>query len=458
MTKLQVLILDDEKSFREEISEFLTENGFVVFKASLPSEAFSILKKQEIDVAIVDIRLPEMDGLTVLEKIKSSYSEIEVIMITGHGDMNSVINAMRLGASEFFTKPFRLLEIKSAIERTKRFILLQKRLKEAELSYSVISVELQNRIGHRIIAKSPEIKSVIDLMSKVAKSDSTSILITGESGTGKELVARGIHYLSSRKNNIFYPVNCSAIPESLFESEFFGHTKGSFTGAVENKAGWFEIATKGTLFLDEIGDMHLNLQTKLLRVLEEKKISRIGSPRQIYVDVRIIASTNQDIDKMQDENKFRLDLYHRLNSFMIHIPPLRERKEDIPAILDYFVKFYSEKMKKNITHVDKKFIKSLMHYDFPGNVRELRNIVERAVILTEGDTLKLKHGLPLIGINDKDLECDEVSEEETFDLKFAEKNLVLKAFKKMEFNKTNTAKLLHITRQSLDRRIKKYNL
>ena len=458
MTKLQVLILDDEKSFREEISEFLTENGFVVFKASLPSEAFAILKKQEIDVAIVDIRLPEMDGLTVLEKIKSSYSEIEVIMITGHGDMNSVINAMRLGASEFFTKPFRLLEIKSAIERTKRFILLQKKLKEAELSYSVISVELQNRIGHRIIAKSPEIKSVIDLMSKVAKSDSTSILITGESGTGKELVARGIHYLSSRKNNIFYTVNCSAIPESLFESEFFGHTKGSFTSAVENKAGWFEIANKGTLFLDEIGDMHLNLQTKLLRVLEEKKISRIGSPRQIYVDVRIIASTNQNIDKLQDENKFRLDLYHRLNSFMIHIPPLRERKEDIPAILDYFMKFYAEKMKKNIAKIDNKLLKSLMHYDFPGNVRELRNIVERAVILTEGDTLKWKHGLPLIGINDRDLECDEVSEEEAFDLKFAEKNLVLKALKKMEFNKTNTAKLLHITRQSLDRRIKKYNL
>ena len=454
MEKLKILIVDDEKSYREQIGDFLELNDYITFKAELPSEAFKILQKNVIDIVLLDLKLPEMDGIEVLKKIKSSYPETEVILMTGHGDMDSVIQAIRQGATDFFTKPFRLIDMQTAIERTTRFIDLQNRLKDIKLNYSIISRELKERSGHQMIGNSSAMKSIIELISKVAKTDKTSILITGESGTGKELVARGIHYLSSRKNSYFYDVNCSAVPENLFESEFFGHKKGAFTDARENKQGWFEIAHKGTLFLDEIADMPLTQQMKLLRVLEESKIRRIGSHQEIHIDVRIIAATNQLIEKMVEEKKFRIDLFHRLNSFIIHLPPLRERKEDIPILFEHFIKFYAERMKKPITNIDKNIFLKLSQYNFPGNIRELKNIAERAVILCESNKLKLNQVIiSKAKSNEYDLESDDL-----LNLDVIEKQAIIKALEKTNYVQLKAAELLNISRHALSRKMIKYKL
>lgn len=457
MKSLSILVLDDEIRVREEIEEFLVGKDFKVFKASAPSEAFKIFDTHKIDLAILDIKLPEMDGLEVLKILKKSYPDIEVIMISGHGDIHSVIDAMRLGATDYFQKPFRLMEIHGAIERTKRFINLQHRLKEVENNYALLSRELQNNIGHRLLGKSQAVREVIGLMSKVAKTPDTSILITGESGTGKELVARGIHYLSSRNKQYFYSVNCSAVPESLFESEFFGHKKGSFTGASEDKAGWFEIANKGTLFLDEISDMPLNQQAKLLRVIEEKKISKVGTHSLMDVDVRVIAASNRKLEQLANESRFRLDLYHRLSSFIIDIPPLRERKDDIPLLVNHFIQEFSVKLGKPIKQIDPRIFRELIHYDFPGNIRELKNIVERAMIICDGDRLGIEN-FEIITPGTSPLPEVQQHEPVSFDLDKTEKELIQKALKKVNHNKTQAAKLLNITWQSLDRRMKKFKL
>ncbi len=456
MENLKILVLDDERVFRDEIKEFLETDGFQVHLAAKPSEAFDILKLTEIDIIILDLKLPEMDGITVLQKVKELYPEIEVIMITGHGDMDAVIQAMRYGAVEFFPKPFRLIDMKAAIQRTKRYIQLSTRYREVEHSYALVSKELRESVGYEIMGSSKAIRQVVDLMSKVAKADTTSVLITGESGTGKELVARGIHYLSSRKNAYFHAVNCSAVPDTLFESEFFGHKKGAFTGANEEKIGWFEIANGGTLFLDEIVDMQHPMQSKLLRVLEDKKIRRIGANNDVSVDVRIIAATNQNIQKLLEESKFRNDLYYRLNSFEIFIPPLRERREDIPILLDYFLKLMSQRLNKKVPSVDSSVVKALSAYNFPGNVRELRNMVERALILSDGGKLSLKFfaGLPMV---EDEIDFDP-NVEEQFDLDESEKRLIIKALQKTDYKKVEAAQLLNITRQSLDRRLEKYGI
>jgi len=456
MENLKILVLDDERVFRDEIKEFLENDDFEVHLAAKPSEAFDILKQTEIDIIILDLKLPEMDGITVLQKVKELYPDVEVIMITGHGDMDAVIQAMRYGAVEFFPKPFRLIDMKAAIQRTKRYISLNFKYKEVEHSYALVSKELRESVGYEIMGTSKAIKQVVDLMTKVAKAASTSVLITGESGTGKELVARGIHYLSSRKNAYFHAVNCSAVPDTLFESEFFGHKKGAFTGANDEKIGWFEIANGGTLFLDEIVDMQQSMQSKLLRVLEDKKIRRIGSNTDVSVDVRIIAATNQNIQKLLEENKFRNDLYYRLNSFEIFIPPLRERREDIPILLDYFLKLMAQKLNKKVPAVDSSVVKALTAYNFPGNVRELRNMVERALILSDGGKLSLKFfaGLPMV---EDEIVLDHDVEEQ-FDLDESEKRLIIKALQKTDYKKVEAAQLLNITRQSLDRRLEKYGI
>jgi len=457
MEKIKILVVDDEVRVRDEIAEFLTENKYKVYKAGLPSEAFSILKENDIDLVILDIKLPEMDGLSALKIIKENYPNIEVIMISGHGDMGSVIEAMRKDASDFFPKPFRLLDINLAIQRTTRYINLKSKYKELEKSYSLISKEIQKNIGHQVIGNSKAMKHVISLMTKVASVENTTVLITGDSGTGKELVARGIHYLSNRSKQLFHSVNCSAIPETLFESEFFGHKKGSFTGAIENKPGWFEIANKGTLFLDEIGDMPLSQQAKLLRVLEERKVSRVGSHDMIDVDVRVITASNQKLKSMSEEKEFRLDLYHRIGSFIIDLPPLRERQEDIPLLIDYFIRYYSESLGKPIHKIDPAIAKELTRYSFPGNIRELRNMVERALILSENGFLKLDD-FQLGSPDMVEVDASSSSTVDTWDLELSEKGLIRKALEKSNSNKSKAAELLNISWQSLDRRMKKFEI
>ncbi len=452
MIKLNILVVDDEKSYRDQISDFLELNDYITFKAELPSIAFEILAKNKIDIILLDLKLPEMNGIKVLEIVRKKYPDSEVILMTGHGDMDSVIQAIRAGASDFFTKPFRLIDMQTAIERTTRFIELQRKYSEIKQNYTILSKELHDQTGHHLISESDAMKSVVELITKVARTDDTSVLITGESGTGKELAARGIHYLSSRKKNIFYDVNCSAVPENLFESEFFGHKKGAFTGAIENKAGWFEIANNGTLFLDEIADMPLNQQTKLLRVLEEHKIRRVGAYQDINTNVRIIAATNQEIDNLVAQKQFRTDLYHRLNSFIIHIPPLRERMEDMPILFKHFVKNYSTKLNKHISNIDKNIITKLSQYKFPGNIRELKNIAERAVILSENNKLRLNDVI----ISKPDLAAK--NHDETYDLEKIEKQVIIRALEKTHYVQKKAALLLHISRHALHRKMIKYSL
>jgi DNA-binding NtrC family response regulator len=461
--KVNILIVDDEPRVVDEIEEFLTRKEFKVYKAGAPSQAFEILKNHMVNIVILDIKLPEMSGLEALLKIKSEFQEIEVIMISGHGDMDTVIQAMRNGASDYFAKPFRLLDINNAIMRTQRYLELNRELKSAQQSVNVLSRKILHNIENQLLGDSQAMKSLIQMMSKVAMAENTSVLILGESGTGKELVAHGIHQLSKRSNSLFYSVNCSAVPETLFESEFFGHKKGSFTGAHEDKSGWFEIANDGTLFLDEISDMPIGQQAKLLRVLEERKVSKVGSRISKDVDVRVIAASNTKLEELAANNKFRLDLYHRLSVFVIVIPPLRERSEDIPILFNYYLKNYSSRMQKRIAKVDSRVIEALSDYKFPGNIRELKNIIERAVILCEGDIILPEHisftGSKLVKIDAESISrIIEVSDNENLDIDYNEKLLIKKALQRMDNNKAKAAGLLNITWQALDRRMKKHGL
>ncbi len=462
--KINILIVDDEPRVADEIEEFLVAKKFNVHKAGAPSVAFKLLERHSINIVILDIKLPEMDGLQVLLKIKSKYPETEVIMISGHGDMDTVIQAMRNGATDYFAKPFRLFEINNAIMRTQRYIELNKKLKSTQQKVDLLSEKLLKSIGTQLLGNSKAMKQLINMMGKVAKSGNTSVLILGESGTGKELVAHGIHELSKRSTNMFYSVNCSAIPESLFESEFFGHKKGSFTGALEDKAGWFEIADNGTLFLDEISDMPLAQQAKLLRVLEERKVSKVGSRNSKHVDVRVIAASNTKLEKLASENKFRQDLFHRLSVFVIEIPPLRERKEDITLLFDYYLKRYCTQMEKSMLKIDPLVINQLTDYDFPGNIRELKNIIERAIILCDGDTILPEHitfsSSTVVKIDDNSMESENsISQNyDSLDLELHEKQLIQKALARSGNNKSKAATLLNVTWQALDRRMKKFDL
>lgn len=459
---LTILVVDDEPRMVDEIEEFLKAQKFAVLTAFHPKQAMEIMHSESVDIAILDIRLPGMSGLELLKKIKQIHPLTEVIMISGHGDMATVIEAMRQGAVDYFPKPFRLSEIYKAIVRTQRFIQLTGELESVKSSRDILSKKLLEHIGVQLIGNSPEVKNLISKMNRVAQTPSTSVLIMGESGTGKELVAHGIHYLSKRNTNKFYSVNCSAIPETLFESEFFGHKKGAFTGADSEKQGWFEIADKGTLFLDEISDLPLIQQAKLLRVLEEKKVNKLGSRQIIDVDVRVIAASNKDLEQMVEEQKFRSDLFHRLGIFIIKIPPLREHKADIPILVDYYLKKTASSMEKQVNKVHPNVIDRLRSYDFPGNIRELRNIIERAVIYCDGDVLTSEH--IQFSWSKKSVENSSTTNQLRnvttggLNLEANEVELIRKAMEQSGQNKAKASMLLGISWQSLDRRLKKFGM
>lgn len=452
MNNQNVLVLDDEIGFREEISEFLHSEGFGVLSAGLPSEALSILAREKVDIGLFDLRLPEVDGLTLLAEVKKKYPYLEIIIMTGYGDMTTVIQAMRSGAADFLNKPFKFNEVKTIINRISRYQKIRKNFQlNGDLEQPIITSK------DKVIGSSASIKTVFALLNKVAKADNATVLFTGESGTGKELMARLLHAISNRSLHPFIAVNCSTIPDELFESEFFGHIKGSFTDAKTDQMGIFEAAENGTLFLDEITELKPGLQSKLLRVIEDKNISRLGSRKEKVINVRILAATNQDLPNLVKENLFRNDLFHRLNLFNIHVPPLRERKEDIPELFHFFVELNIQKLDKKIIRIDNKIIPKLLKYNFPGNVRELKNIVERAVILCDSEVLS-------IDCFDKlDMLIDEVNYSETsvgdsLSLPEIERDFIVKALQKAKFNKTYAARLLNVSRQALDRKIQKYRI
>ena len=451
--KIKILILDDEKQFTEELSGFFLDSDYESFEANTAAEGKKILTNHEIDLLILDVRLPGVNGLDILKEVKTQYPSMEVIIISAHGDMDTVIKAMRLGAFDYLRKPFRYIDIQIAIERTQKYLQLQRRLKQMEERNSLISKNLEEKIDRQFIGVSPQILEVFEQAITAAKYPEANVLITGESGTGKENIARIIHYSSIRKDHVFCAVNSSAISETLLESEFFGHKKGSFTGAINDKMGFFEVCNQGTLFLDEIADMPFNLQAKILRATEEKVITRVGDTNQIHTDFRIISATNHDIEKRVEEKKFRLDLLHRLNTLHIHIPALRERPEDIKPLLIHFVDVYSIRFSKPNIQVSKEVFDVLLKYDFPGNVRELRNMTERAIILCKGN---------MLGMNDFPVkpQKNSTSEEhtESVNLKMNELSLIQKALKRSKYNHQATADALGIHRDALSRKMKKYNL
>lgn len=381
MEKGRILIIDDDEIVRKSCERILSPEGFLIISAKDGKEGLKLLSKKTFDLVLTDLRMPDMDGIEVLKKVKEIGPDIEVIVITGYGTIKSAIEAIRHGAYDYIEKPFSPEELLNVVERSierRNLILENTRLRqEVQALYRV----------ENIVGNSKAIQRVFNLIATVAPTEST-VLITGESGTGKELVARAIHYNSPRREGPFIVVDCGTIPENLMEAELFGYMKGAFTGATDTQKGLIEVAKRGTLFFDEIGNLSLNLQAKLLRLLQEREFRPIGGRELIRADIRIIAATNKDLLSLVKEGFFREDLFYRLNVFPIYMPPLRERKEDIPALANHFLKKYSKESGKDVRFISAEAMKKLFLYDWPGNIRELENVIHRAVILSQGDTVR----------------------------------------------------------------------
>ncbi len=380
--EIKILVVDDDPSIRNMLEIVLRKNKYDVTLAKDGSQALEILKKRTFDLVISDIKMPDISGISLLQRLKTINPEIPVIMITAFASTNDAVEAMKLGAEDYISKPFNLEELKLIIEKS-----LYKKDIEKE------NFDLKQRLHEKekfenIIGKSMGMKKIFELIETIAATDST-VLITGESGTGKELIAKAIHSKSKRSENSFVSINCGALPETLLESELFGHTKGAFTDAHRETKGLFQVADQGTLFLDEISEMSQNMQVKLLRALQEKRIRRLGSNEEVDIDVRIISATNKDLMKSISDGQFRDDLFYRLNVIPFIVPPLRERKEDIPLLMGFFLSEFADKFCKEIKGFQKEVIDHFLNYAWPGNVRELENIIERAVALEKGDVLSL---------------------------------------------------------------------
>jgi two-component system response regulator PilR (NtrC family) len=457
MLKDKILVADDEQSMREFLDIMLKKEGYKVSLASNGEEVVKLIDNDLFDLVLLDIRMPKLDGISTLKKIKAIAPETIVIMITAYASADTAIKAMKEGAYDYITKPFKVEEIKLIIKNALEKITLQK---ENILLKQV--VRDRYHFGN-IIGQSPKMVVLYDLLEKVSPTK-TNILITGESGTGKELVAKAIHYNSPRKEKPFVTLNCGAIPESLIESELFGHMKGAFTDAIATKKGLFEVADEGTIFLDEISELPLLMQVKLLRVLQDKEFKRVGGTEDIRVDVRIISATNKDLEGAVKEKLFREDLFYRLNVIQIKLPSLRERKEDIPILANHFLKKYSEELNKNISKISPETLQILHHYEYPGNVRELQNIIERAVALEGTQELTainlnsylseqplLKKGSMDIEIPNEGIDLEKMVED-------LERTLLLKALDKTKGIKKKAAELLHINFRSMRYRLEKYGL
>jgi len=386
--KKRILIVDDEDIFLDQLSVALKSMGAEIFTAKNGVEALQRLVEKDFNIILVDLRMPRMDGLELLENIKKTYPAAAVVIISGYGDIPQVVKAMKLGAYDFLQKPFDL----DLLELSLKKILQTQDLIEENIS---LRKEVEERYDfHKIVGKNHKIQRVYELITLAAETDTTT-LILGETGTGKDLVARAIHYHSPRRKSPLVTVNCCAVPESLLESELFGHEKGSFTGAHTQRIGRFESAHGGTLFLDEIGDLPSVLQGKLLRFLQEKEISRVGGNKTIRLDVRILSATNQDLAELVKQGRFRKDLYYRINVLSIELPPLRERLDDIPFLASHFLRKYGDLFNRCVDKISPEVLNSLYQYTWPGNVRELENVIEKAVLMERGETIE-KLGFPIM--------------------------------------------------------------
>lgn len=437
-THFKILLVDDEKEYLDVIKLILESNEFKVQTANSGQDALKKLKKESFDLVITDLIMPNMTGLELLEKIKEDFSDTEVIIFTGYGSVQNAVDAMKKGAFSYFIKSHDPDEL---IIEIKKVAKLRRYIKRSAQKTSDFLFETKNT-GFR---------KILDTIEKAAKTD-VSILLLGESGVGKEILAQYIHQLSTRNQEAFVPVNCHAFSESLLESELFGHEKGAFTGANEMRIGRFEAADYGTLFLDEIGDTTLNIQAKLLRSLESKAIERIGSNQLREIDFRLICATNRDLNTLIEQSEFREDLFYRVSTIAVTIPPLRERKEDLPALIQYFFDKVKNEMKKDIVHIENLVISRLLRYDYPGNIRELRNIIERLVVLSENGEI-LAEDLP-------EHFSGEPTEGETLRSyrDQAEKVFIIKTLEENKYNMTKSAEQLGISRRQLFNKVEKYKI
>jgi DNA-binding NtrC family response regulator len=446
MINRNVLIIDDEKELRTLLTRLLSLEGYKVFEASDGEEGLKILNQEEIHVVISDVKLPGISGIDLVPKIKDINRLIEIIVLTAYGTIADGVTAIKRGAFDYITK---------GDEDNKIIIAVERAMEKAQMSRRI--EHLEKRVTEKysfdnIIGQSLKIREAVNLAKRAAETDVT-VLLTGETGVGKEIFAQAIHYESSRSKNSFVPINCSAISKELLESEMFGYKAGAFTGAVKNKKGLFEEANEGTIFLDEIGEMDISLQSKILRVLETNSFIKSGDTKPTQVNVRVIAATNKNLNQEIEKGKFRPDLFYRINTMKIEIPSVMQRKEDIPLFIEYYVRFYSQHLNKNISTIDEECIRKLKDYNFPGNIRELRNIIERAVILTDGNIL-LPSSLP----NDLFDGNKNYSTPMTEKLDEVEKIHILKVLEETEGNKTRTAEILGIGLTTLYRKLKEYKI
>ncbi len=446
--KLTILVADDEKNIREGLREALALDGYEVATAADGREALDAVSRGAVDLLITDLKMPRLSGEELLKNVTAQYPTMPVIILTGHGTIESAVQAMHDGAYDFLTKPVNLDRLSLLVKRAlaNRELAVQNR---------AMQEELERRSGFAsIIGRSAEMKQVFEMVRQVAPSRS-SVLITGESGSGKEMIAEALHYNSPRKDKSFIKLHCAALTESLLESELFGHEKGAFTGAIARKRGRFELAHLGTLFLDEIGEINQNVQIKLLRVLEEKRFERVGGEETIEVDVRLIAATNRDLKEAIGKGAFREDLYYRLNVVNIHIPPLRERKEDIPLLVAAFLKEFSQENGKPMEGIDAKARLALYNYSWPGNVRQLRNSIESAVVLAKGSTITMEDLPPNIR---GESGGDSLRLPLGASLADVEKEVIRSTLAREGGNKSRTAEILGIGRKTLHRKIEEYGL
>ncbi len=441
--KFNILIIDDEKNIREGLSASLEMEGYNTVLAENGKQGLELFAKGDIDLVITDLRMPEVTGEQVMQKILSENPGVPVIVLTGHGSIDSAVDAMRLGAYDFLTKPLNLDRLTLIVKRA-----LQGR--ELSLQHRHLQEELNGKkVFESIIGKSAHMQKVFDMIRRVADTKA-SVLVTGESGVGKELIANAIHNLSSRKDKPLIRVHCAALTETLLESELFGHEKGSFSGAVARKRGRFELANGGTIFLDEIGEINQNVQIKLLRVLQDKKFERVGGEETIEVDVRVVAATNKNLLEEIKKGNFREDLYYRLNVVHIEVPPLRERKEDIPLLIADFIKTCAKENGKNIEGIDNKTRSILYNYDWPGNIRQLKNCIESAVVMCQGNIITVDDLPPGIATSN---ETESIKIPLGISMEEAEKIIITENLAANNGNKSKTADILQIGRKTLHRKL-----
>ena len=447
--RANVLIIDDEEAICDSMSQVLHKEGYAVRVTAEGKEALRLYDNEAFEVVFLDLKLPGIRGMDILSRIKEASPETQVIIITGYASIESAVEAMKRGAFDYMAKPFTAEEVRVVTKRA---------LESRRLIYENIYLrsELESKTEFDLVAgKSKAMREVLDIVRRVSPTEST-VLITGESGTGKEIIAREVHRHSLRRDAPFVVVDCGALVETLFESELFGHVKGSFTGAHETKHGRFEVANGGTIFFDEVSNIGMTIQAKLLRVIQEREISRVGSSKQIKVDVRILAATNENLVEAVRTGKFREDLFYRLSVVPIQLPPLRERKDDIPLLVEHFLKKYSRKAKKTVLTISPQAVKALAQYDWPGNIRELENTIERAVVLAKSDGIEIEdlmyHGISagstLLSPTDGEYRTLEEMEKEYI-------KAVLLAH---HGNRSQTADLLGIDRKTLWAKIKKYKI